>query len=61
MEDDIFFPAAVKALKREDWEQIARDMNDGKNPLLSAAVEDGFKTVRRHIFQLEEEAEAVRG
>ncbi|SFK24812.1 Hemerythrin-like domain-containing protein [Methylocapsa palsarum] len=60
IEERVFFPAALKALRQEDWVQIACAISEGKDPLVSKAAEDGFNTVRRHILQLEAEAEAIR-
>lgn len=60
MEERDFFPAAVKALQRQDWAEIASGLTDQKKPLFSEAVEEGFDAVRRNILQLELEAEAER-
>lgn len=61
MEERDFFPAAVKALQPEDWAEIASSRLAGqKDPLFSEIVEEQFDAVRRHIMQLEQEAEATR-
>jgi hemerythrin-like domain-containing protein len=60
MEERDFFPAAVKALQPQDWAQIAATLTDQKDPLFSETVEKRFDAVRRHILQLEQEAEADR-
>ena len=61
MEERDFFPAAVKALQPQDWEEIASSKLTGqKDPLFSETVEERFDAVRRHILQLEQEAEAAR-
>ncbi len=60
MEERDFFPAALKALRPEDWAEIALTLTDRKDPLFSESVEEGFELVRRHILQLEQEAEAER-
>jgi len=60
MEDRDFFPAAVKALQRQDWAEIASRLTDRKDPLFSETIEERFDAVRRHILQLEQEAEAER-
>ena len=61
MEERDFFPAAVKALQPQDWAEIASSRLTGqKDPLFSDTVEERFDAVRRHIFQLEQEAEAER-
>jgi hemerythrin-like domain-containing protein len=60
MEERDFFPAAVKALQPQDWAEIASRLTDQRNPLFSEVVEERFEVVRRHILQLEQEAEAER-
>ena len=60
MEDRYFFPAALEALKPQDWTEIASTSTAGKDPLFSDITEAGFDTLRAHILQLEEEAEAER-
>jgi hemerythrin-like domain-containing protein len=60
MEERDFFPAAIKALHPEDWDEIGATMTDHKNPLFSDAVEQRFDAVRSYILQLEREAEAER-
>jgi hemerythrin-like domain-containing protein len=61
MEERDFFPAAVRALQPEDWAEIAATRLTGqKDPLFSETVEERFDAVRRHILQLEQEAEAER-
>ncbi len=60
MEDRDFFPAALKALKPQDWTEIASTSGGRDDPLFSDAAEETFDAVRTRIFQLEEEAEAER-
>jgi hemerythrin-like domain-containing protein len=60
MEERDFFPAALKALRPQDWAEIASRLTDKKDPLFSETVEQRFEAVRRHIVQLEQEAEAER-
>lgn len=61
MEERDFFPVAIKVLQPWDWAEIASTLTDQKVPLFSEIVEERFDAVRRHIFQLEQEAEAERG
>jgi len=61
MEERDFFPAAVKALQPQDWAEIASTLTDQKDPLFSEIVDERFDAVRRHILQLEQEAEMERG
>ncbi len=60
MEDREFFPAAVKALKPQDWDDIAAAVDSRRDPVFSDATEDRFRHVRKYILRLEEEAEAER-
>lgn len=60
MEERDFFPAAIKALHPQDWAEIASGLTDQRNPIFSELVEGRFEIVRRHILQLEKEAEAER-
>jgi hemerythrin-like domain-containing protein len=60
MEERDFFPAAVNALQPQDWAEIASRLTDQRNPLFSEVAEQRFEVVRRHILQLEQEAEAER-
>lgn len=60
MEERDFFPAAGKALQPQDWAEIASRLTDRSDPLFSEVVEERFEVVRRHILQLEQEAEAER-
>jgi hemerythrin-like domain-containing protein len=59
-EERVFFPAAVNALEPADWAEIASRLTDQSDPLFSEVVEEKFEVVRRHILQLELEAEAER-
>jgi hemerythrin-like domain-containing protein len=60
MEERVFFPAAIQALRPEDWAEIASTLTDQKDPLFSDIVEERFDAVRTHILQLEQESAAER-
>ncbi len=60
MEERDLFPAALNALQRQDWAEIAARLTDRKDSLFSDIVEKKFDVVRSHILQLEQEAEAER-
>jgi hemerythrin-like domain-containing protein len=61
MEERDFFPAAVVALQPGDWAEIASSgLGRRDDPLFSVAAEERFDAVRRHILQLEQEAEMER-
>ncbi len=60
MEDQEFFPAALKALKPQDWDDIAAAVDSHRDPLFSDVTEDRFNQVREYILRLEQDAEAER-
>jgi hypothetical protein len=61
MEDRDFFPAALKALKPQDWTEIASAVTAHKDdPLFSDVTEEQFDALRAHILRLEQEVEAER-
>ena len=60
MEDRYFFPAALEALRPQDWTEIASSLSGHQDPLFSDAVEEKFEALREHIFRLEQEVEAER-
>ena len=60
MEERDFFPAALKALKSQDWTEIALAVTNHKDPLFSDVIEERFDALRAHIMRLEQEAEAER-
>src|ERR1700752_557918 len=59
MEDRDFFPAALKALKPQDWTEIASILTSREDPLFSEVAEKRFHALRAHILQWEQEAETV--
>jgi hemerythrin-like domain-containing protein len=59
-EDRDLFPAALKALKPEDWAEIASALTPHEDPLFSDVTEERFDVLRQHILLLEQEAEAER-
>ncbi len=60
MEERDFFPAALKALKPQDWTEIASAVTGHRHPLFSDVAEEGFDMLRAHILRLGQEAEAER-
>jgi hemerythrin-like domain-containing protein len=60
MEDRYFFPAALKALRPQDWMEIASASTNHEDPLFSDAAEETFDALRTRILQLEQEAEVGR-
>jgi hypothetical protein len=60
MEERIFFPAALNALRPEDWADIALKLADRQDPLCQPGLEEKFSMLRRKILEMEAEAEAER-
>jgi hemerythrin-like domain-containing protein len=60
MEERIFFPAALNALRPEDWAGIALKLADRRDPLDQPGLEEKFNMLRRKILEMEAEAEAER-
>ncbi|MDT9702636.1 hypothetical protein, partial [Streptomyces sp. P17] len=51
MEERDFFPVAVKALKPEDWAEIAATGTPDQDPLFSDVAEQEFDALRAHILR----------
>jgi len=58
MEERVVFPATFKALRPEDWGDIALKLADRSDPFYQPGFEQKF--IRRNILKMEEEAEAER-
>jgi len=59
-EERFLFPAAVKALRAEDWAEIDARLNDRNDPLFNRVVEEKFHTLQRTILRWEQETETNR-
>jgi hemerythrin-like domain-containing protein len=60
MEERIFFPAALNALRPEDWADIALKLADRHDPLYQPGLEEKFNMLLRKILEIETEAGAER-
>jgi hemerythrin-like domain-containing protein len=60
MEERVVFPAALNALRAEDWADIALKLADRYDPFYQPGFEEKFNRLRRTILEMEEEAEAER-
>ena len=60
MEERVVFPAALNALRPEDWADIAERLADRDDPFYQPGFEEKFKTLRRNILKMSEEAKAER-
>jgi len=60
MEEQIFFPTAVKTLRPKDWADIALKLADRRDPLNGPDLEQKFSMLRRKIQEIAAEAEAER-
>ena len=59
-EERLLFPAAVKALQREDWAEIDGRLDDRKDPLFNSVVEARFQNLQKTILRWERETEESR-
>ncbi len=60
MEERALFPAAVKALRPEDWAGIDARLNDRQDPLANGDIEEKFRFLHQRILQWEEQTAAER-
>jgi hemerythrin-like domain-containing protein len=60
VEEQIFFPAALNALRPKDWADVALKLADRRDPLSEPDLERKFNMLRRKILEIEAEAEAER-
>jgi hemerythrin-like domain-containing protein len=60
MEERLFFPAALNALRPEDWVELALRRAGRPDPFGQMDFEQKFNTLRRNILKMEEEADAAR-
>ena len=60
MEERALFPAAVKALRPEDWAGIDARLNDKQDPLANEIIEEKFRFLHQRILQWEAQDEAER-
>jgi hemerythrin-like domain-containing protein len=59
-EERLLFPAAIKALRKEDWAEIDARLDDRKDPLFDAEVEEKFHNLQKTILRWEQETEETR-
>jgi hemerythrin-like domain-containing protein len=59
-EERLLFPAAVKALRSEDWAEIDVRLDDRKDPLFDSVVEEKFHNLQKTILRWEQETEETR-
>src|SRR5450756_2852168 len=59
-EERLLFPAAVKALRRQDWAAIDARLDDRKDPLFDVVVEEKFHNLQKTILRWEQETEETR-
>jgi hemerythrin-like domain-containing protein len=60
MEERVVFPAALDALRPEDWADIAMQLAERYGPPSEPDFEEKFSTLRRNILDMEEQAETER-
>ncbi len=59
-EERLLFPAALKALRPEDWAEIDTRLDDRKDPLFDSVVEEKFHDLQKTILRWEQETELTR-
>jgi hemerythrin-like domain-containing protein len=59
-EERLLFPAAVKALRREDWAEIDARLDAREDPLFNRVVEEKFRNLQKTILRWEQETEESR-
>ena len=59
-EERLLFPAAVKALRPEDWTEIEQQLNNRKDPLFDGVIEKKFRALQQTILRWEQETQASR-
>lgn len=52
LEEEIFFPMALKTLTSNDWDAIDFDLYDRRDPLVDVEVEARFRSLSDKIFKL---------
>ena len=60
MEERVVFPAALNALRPEDWADISVKLVDRDDPFYQPGFEERFNKLRRRILEMEEEVEVER-
>ncbi len=56
MEEQTFFPAAVKVLSEADWRSLEAEMTREEDPLFGANVGSRFEALRRSILKWQADA-----
>lgn len=51
LEEELFFPAARRALTDADWQDIEREFTDPGDPLFASGASEHFMRLRFEIFQ----------
>jgi hemerythrin-like domain-containing protein len=59
-EEQLLFPAALKALQPADWAEIDGRLNDRDDPLFDGVSEGKFDTLRQTVLRWEQETQASR-
>lgn len=57
MEETVFFPTAIKALKAQDWQAIDEALNKRDDPLVDDSVKEHFDALCQKILAWQEEHE----
>jgi hemerythrin-like domain-containing protein len=58
MEEEHFFPLALRVLSPQDWAEIDGQVTKEDDPLFGSEVSRTFEALLRHILKWEQEDEA---
>ena len=58
-EEEVFFPAALKALTEEDWKELDGRVTSPEDPLFGGAAEERFGPLRTHLLAWDAETRAA--
>ena len=59
-EERLLFPAAIKALRDEDWAEMDARLDARQDPLFDGVVEEKFHNLQKTILRWERETEEAR-
>jgi hemerythrin-like domain-containing protein len=59
-EERLLFPAAVKALRSDDWAEVDARLDDRKDPLFNDVIEKKYHALQQTILRWEQETAEIR-
>ena len=55
MEEEVFFPTALRVLSAEDWQALTAEMTSEQDPLFGESVGQRFETLREAVLRWQKE------